>query len=97
MTFHLRLKRISEPKHTRLKFDLKKLKDPNVLETVQAMIGRNFAPLTIINEDADMDSTMTTFNAALIETTIFLANIARRKKKPGSLQKSLICATKAEN
>ena len=37
MTFHLRLKRISKPKHTRLKFDLEKLKDPNVLETFQAV------------------------------------------------------------
>ena len=55
MTFHLHLKRISKPKHTRLKFDLKKLKDPNVLETFQAIIGRKFAPLTIINdEDADV-------------------------------------------
>ena len=33
MTFHLRLERISKPKHTRLKSDLEKLKDPNVLET----------------------------------------------------------------
>ena len=33
MTFYLLLKRISKPKHTRLKFDLEKLKDPNVLET----------------------------------------------------------------
>ena len=33
MTFHLRLKRIIKPKHTSLKFDLKKVKDPNVLET----------------------------------------------------------------
>ena len=30
MTFHLCLKRTSKPKHTRLKFDLEKLKDPNV-------------------------------------------------------------------
>ena len=43
VTFCLRLKRISEPKHTRLKFDLEKLKDPNVLETFQTMIGRKFA------------------------------------------------------
>ena len=57
MTFHLRLKKISKPKHTRLKFDLKKLKDPNMLETFQAMIGRRFAPLTIMsNEDTDTDS-----------------------------------------
>ena len=39
MTFNLRLKRISKPKHTRLKSDLKKLKYPNVLETFQAIIG----------------------------------------------------------
>ena len=32
MTFNLCLKRISKPKHTRLKFDFEKLKDPNVLE-----------------------------------------------------------------
>ena len=52
MTFCLHLKKISKPKHTRLKFDLEKLKDPNVLETFQAMIGGRFAPLTIMsNED----------------------------------------------
>ena len=56
MTFNVRLKRISKPKHTRFQFDLKKLKDPNVLETFQAMIGGKFAPLTIMNnEDTDMD------------------------------------------
>ena len=58
MTFHLRLKSISKPKHTRLKFDLKKLKDPNMLDTFQAMIGRRFAPLTIMsNKDTDINST----------------------------------------
>ena len=36
MTFRLRLKKTSKPKHTRLKFDLEKLKDPNVLVTFQA-------------------------------------------------------------
>ena len=68
MTFHLRLKRISKPKHTRLKFDLEKLKDPNVLETFQAMIGGRFAPLTIIsNDDTDIDSMFTTFNTAVLD------------------------------
>ena len=41
-TFYLRLKRISKPKHTRLKFGLERLKDPTVLETFQAMIGWKF-------------------------------------------------------
>ena len=65
MTFHLHLKKISKPKHPRLKFYLEKLKDPNVLETFQAMIliGGKFASLTIMsNEDTDTDSMITTFN-----------------------------------
>ena len=47
MTFHLRLRRISKLKHTRLKFYLEQLKDPNVLETFQIVIVGKFAPLTI--------------------------------------------------
>ena len=70
MTFRLCLKKISKPKHTRPKFDLEKLKDPNVLETFQAMIGGKFGPLTIMNNvDADMDSMIATFNTAVTETT----------------------------
>ena len=54
-------KKISKPKHTRLNFDLEKLKDPNVLETFQAMIGGRFAPLTIMsNENTDIHSMITT-------------------------------------
>ena len=49
ITFHLRLKRISKPKHTRLRFDLEKLKDPKVFETFEAMIGGKSAPLTVMN------------------------------------------------
>ena len=63
VTFHLCLRRISKSKHTRLKFHLEKLKDPNVLETFQAMIGRKFAPLTIMNNEyTDLDSMITTFS-----------------------------------
>ena len=69
MTFRLRLKKISKPKHTTLKFALKMLKDPNVLETSQALIGGKFAPLTIMNnEDTDLYSIITTFNTAVSET-----------------------------
>ena len=69
MIFHLRLKRISKPKHTRLKFDLDKLKDPSMFETFQAMIGGKLAPLTIMdNEDTDLDSMITTSNTVVIET-----------------------------
>ena len=91
-------KRISMPKHTRLRFDLKKLKDPNVLETFQTTIGGKFAPLTIMNnEDIDLDSMIITFNTALTETASEVLGKHRQKKKPGSLQKLLICPTEGEN
>ena len=58
------------------------------------MIGGKFAPLTIMdNEDTDLDSIITTFNTAVIET----ASKIVRRKKPGSLQKFFICVTKGEN
>ena len=82
-----------------LKFDLEKLKDPNVLETFQAMKGRRFAPLTIMSkDDTDIDSMITTFNTAETETAGEILGKHRQKKKnPGSLQKFSICATKGEN
>ncbi|WP_419620971.1 hypothetical protein, partial [Thiolapillus sp.] len=83
MTFRLRLKKISKPKHTRLKFDLEKLKDPNVLETFQAMIGGKFAPLTIMsNNDTDIDSMITIFNTAVTETASEILGKHRQKRKP---------------
>ena len=82
MTFYLRLKRISKPKHTRLKFNLEKLKDPNVLEIFQAMIDGKFAPLTIMsNEDTDIDLMITTFNTAVTETASEILGKHRQKKK----------------
>ena len=83
MTFRLHLKNISKPKHTRLKFDLQKLKDPNMLESFQAMIGGRFAPLTIISkEDADIESMMTTFNTTVTETASEILGKHHQKKKP---------------
>ena len=82
MTFHLRLKRIRKPKRKRLLLDLEKLKDPNAFKTVQAMIDGRFAPLTIMNnEDTDLDSMITTFNTAVIETTSEILSKHRQKKK----------------
>ena len=83
MTFHLRLKRISKPKLTRLKFDIKKLKDPIVLETFKAMTGGKFAPLTNMdNEDTDLDLMIITFNTAATETASEILGNHCQKKKP---------------
>ena len=83
MTFRLRLKKkISKLKHTRHNFDLEKLKDPNVLEGFQAMIGERFAPLTIMsNEDTDTDSVITTFSTAVTDSASEILCKPRQKKK----------------
>ena len=71
------------PPHTRFKFHLEKLKDHNVLENFQAMIGGRFAPLTIMNsEDADMDTMITTFNTAVTEIVSEILGKHCPKKKP---------------
>ena len=51
------------------------------------------------NEDTDLDSIITTFNTAVIETASEIFNKHRQKKKknPWSLQKFLICATNGDN
>ena len=77
------MKKISKPKHTRLKIDLEKLKDLNVLEAFQAMIGGKFAPLTIMsNDDTDIDSMITTFNTAVTErASEILGKHCQKQKK----------------
>ena len=55
-----------------------------MLETFQAMIGGKFAPLTIMdNEDTDLDSMITIFNTAIIETAGYIRGKHRQNKKTG--------------
>ena len=76
-------------------FDLEKLKDPNALETFQAIIGGTFAPLAIMNnEDTNLGSVITTFNTAVTETASEILGKHRQTRNPGSLEIFLICATK---
>ena len=57
MTFQVRLKKTRKPNHPRLRFDLEKLKGPDVACTFQATIGGKFAPLIgLSDEDMDMDT-----------------------------------------
>ena len=47
------------------------------------MIGRKFAPLTIMSkEDIDIDSMITTFNTAVTETASEILGKHRQKEKP---------------
>ena len=94
MTFRLRLNRISKPKHTRLKFDLEKLKDPNVLETFREVCTSHHHEQRRyrhrfndhhFQHSSDWNSQWDPWQTSSEE------------KKPGSLQKSLIYATKGEH
>ena len=68
MTFQIRLKKTKKPNQPRLRFDLEKLRDPDVACTFQATIGGKFAPLIgLSDEDMDMDTMITTYNTAVTD------------------------------
>ena len=82
MTFRLRLKKNQQARTHKTQFDLEKLKDPNVLESFQTMIGGRFAPLTIMsNEDTDIDSMITTFHTEVTETASEILGKHLQKRK----------------
>ena len=83
MSFRTRLKKIKRQGPTRIKFDLEKLKDPDVAEAFQAMIGGKFAPLTILDaDDTDVDTLIDTFNSAVTESAKELLGKHRPVKRP---------------
>ena len=91
MTFKVHLKRHGKQvEGTRMKFNLEKLKDPNVLEIFQANIGGKFAPLLVISEDpANIDSLVDNFNTALIETAEQTLGKTRKKTTPWMIDEIL--------
>ena len=68
ITFGVRLEKMRKPNQPNLRFDLKKLRGPDVACTFQATIGGKFAPLIgLSNEDMDMDTMITTYNTAVTD------------------------------
>ena len=82
-TFHIRLKRISKPKPTRITFYIEKLKDPDVAEAFKAMTGGKFAPLIILEDKyIDVNLLTNTFNKIVTDIASEIIGIHRRTKKP---------------
>ena len=82
MTFRVRLK-ARKPNQPRLRFDLEKLRDPDVTCTFQATIGGKFAPLIgLSDENTDMDTMITTYNTAVTDAASEILGKERRTKKP---------------
>ena len=83
MTFKLHLKKVSKQGHSRIRFDLEKLKDPEVAETFKAMIGGKFAPLTLLDaDDVNMGDLINKFNVAVTETANETLGKYRHHKQP---------------
>ena len=83
MSFRLRLKKIKMQGPTRVKFDLKKLKDPQVADAFKAMIGCKFAPPTLLNADhTEVDKLVNSFNKALTESASEILGKRRAVKTP---------------
>ena len=84
MTFRVHLRKVNKQKETRLKFNLEKLKDPNIHKTFQTMIGGKFAPLIILKdteEGEDLDTLTRNFSTAITDTAMEILGKHRQKKK----------------
>ena len=83
MTFQVRLQKARKPNQPRLRFDLEKLRNPDVACTFQATIDGKFAPLIgLSDEDMDMDTMITTYNTAVTDAASEILGKERRRKKP---------------
>ena len=80
MTSQVHRKRARKPNQLRLRFDLEKLKNPDVACTFQATIGGKLAPLTGLS-DEDMDTMITTYNTAMTNAASEILGKERRRKK----------------
>ena len=68
---------------TRIEFDLEKLKDPQVADVFQAIIGSKFAPLTLLNaDDTEVDTLVNSLNKAMTETASEILGKRRAVKRP---------------
>ena len=84
MTFRLHLKKLKKKQgHTRIKFDLGKLKDPGVAQVFEATIGGKFAPLMLLDTDnTGTDTLIDTINTSVIDTASEVLGKKRITKKP---------------
>eukprot|EP00794_Sanderia_malayensis_P009660 gene9660-biopygen7980 len=76
-TFKLKLKRIKRPPNTRIKYDTNRLKDADVQEKFQIMIGGKFSPLMEITE---LQETTDRFTEGMNEVALEVLGKERRKK-----------------
>ena len=70
MTFQARHRKSRKPTQPRIRFDIKKLNDPSVMNAFKASIGCRFAPLAmLVDENTELDSIVTEFNKVVTDTS----------------------------
>ena len=75
------LKKAGKPNQPGLRFDLEKLRDPDVACTFQASIGGKFALLVgLSDEDMVIDTMITTYNTAVPDAANEILWKERRRK-----------------
>ena len=83
MTFRLQIQRMKNQGNVRIKFNLKKLLDPNIAEIFRATTGGKFVPLLALdNQDTDIDASINSFNTAVTETANNILGKNRPAKEP---------------
>ena len=82
MIFRVRLKKARKSNQPRLRFDLEKLRDPDVACTFQAPLGGKFAPLIGSDKDMDIDTMSTTYSTAVTDAASEILVKERRREKP---------------
>ena len=82
MNFRVCLK-TRKPNQPRLRFDLEKLRDPDVACNFRATIGGKLAPLVRLrDEDMDINTMITIYNTAVTDAArVILGKECRRKKQ----------------
>ena len=76
------MKKATKPNQPRLRFDLEKLRDPDVACTFQATICGKSAPLIGLSDDMDMDTMITTYNTLVTDAASEVLGEERRRKTP---------------
>ena len=81
MTFRVRLKGSKKVNNTILKFNLDKLKDPNISSSFEARIGGKFGPPVILLE-CDAEAINNNFNEVMTEVATDILGSSRHKTQP---------------
>ncbi|XP_072039529.1 uncharacterized protein [Amphiura filiformis] len=79
LNFLVRLKTTNRTKSTRIKFNLDRLKDPNISDSFKATVGGKFAPLLMLNDNDSFEMLTSKFNEIMIEAATETLEKHRRK------------------